>query len=322
MSPLPDVKVGNHEPLYNIGVVSRMTGVSMATLRAWERRYDFPESERTAGGHRLYSEHDVLRLRWVKDRIEEGMQTAQAINALRHQESTGHLLQVTPGYSQSDDLSIVPPSDHLHIFNKRLVEALIRRDLAAADIVLADSLAASSPDDMILDVIGPSIAHFGDAWLNGQVSVATEHLATNYLRQRLLMWMMSGPPPRAKNPIVMACGPNEWHEGSLLILGALLRRRGWPVAYLGQAVPLQELAGFVRELTPPMVILVAMTEGVAAEILNWPQYLPEAAQSGRPVIGYGGRVFALQPEWRLRMTGYYLGSDFREGLASIELLLS
>ena len=39
--PLPNVRVGNAEALYNIGVVSRMTGISMATLRAWERRYDF-----------------------------------------------------------------------------------------------------------------------------------------------------------------------------------------------------------------------------------------------------------------------------------------
>src|SRR5512136_3126567 len=94
MTPLPDVSVGSEEPLYNIGVVARMTGVSMATLRAWERRYRFPESERTAGGHRLYSEKDVLRLRWVKDRIDEGMQTAQAINALRHQEQNGNLTLV------------------------------------------------------------------------------------------------------------------------------------------------------------------------------------------------------------------------------------
>ena len=322
MSPLPDVKVGNHEPLYNIGVVSRMTGVSMATLRAWERRYDFPESERTAGGHRLYSERDVMRLHWVKERIEEGMQTAQAINALRHQETTGHLLQVTPDYSVEETQRQSPPADHLQMYQQRLVDALMRRDLMAADMVLGDALASSSPEDMILDVIGPSIAHFGDAWMSGQVSVAIEHMATNYLRQRLLMWMMSGPPPRAKTPIVLACGPNEWHEGSLLILGALLRRQGWPIAYLGQAVPLQELASFARELNPPLLILVAMGESVANELLNWPQYLPEAAQTGRPIVGYGGRIYAMQPEWRMRMPGYYLGSDFREGLSTIERLLA
>src|SRR4030066_781040 len=94
MSPLPDVIIGSTEPLYNIGVVARMTGVSMATLRAWERRYKFPESERTAGGHRIYSEKDVMRLRCVKERIDEGMQTAQAINALRYQEQTGKLTLV------------------------------------------------------------------------------------------------------------------------------------------------------------------------------------------------------------------------------------
>jgi len=298
-----------------------MTGVSMATLRAWERRYDFPESERTAGGHRLYSERDVMRLHWVKDRIGEGMQTAQAINALRHQETTGHLLQVATDYQIEEATYQSQPADHLQMYQQNLVDVLMRRDLMGADMVLGDALASSSPEKLILDVIGPSIAHFGDAWISGQASIATEHMATNYLRQRLLMWMMSGPPPRAKSPIVMACGPNEWHEGSLLILGALLRRRGWPIAYLGQAVPMQELANFVRDLNPPMVILVAMLENVANELLNWPQYLPEAAQSGRPVVGYGGRIYALQPEWRLRMPGFYLGNDFREGLATIERLL-
>ena len=84
--PIPEIETGSDEPLYNIGVVSRMTGISMATLRAWERRYDFPSARRTMGGHRLYSEKDIMQLRWVRDRIEEGMQTAQSINALRHQE--------------------------------------------------------------------------------------------------------------------------------------------------------------------------------------------------------------------------------------------
>jgi DNA-binding transcriptional MerR regulator len=53
MKPLPDIHQGSDEPLYNIGVVTRMTGISMATLRAWERRYEFPQAQRTSGGHRL-----------------------------------------------------------------------------------------------------------------------------------------------------------------------------------------------------------------------------------------------------------------------------
>jgi DNA-binding transcriptional MerR regulator len=300
-----------------------MTGVSMATLRAWERRYSFPESKRTAGGHRLYSESDVLRLRWVKERINEGMQTAQAVNALRHQEDLGKLVmaeQVAPK-SEKDLGHLKDVGSLLKIYEEQLFQTLIHRDLLSADNILGEALAASSPESLILEVIGPAFTRIGDAWEDGKISVATEHLATNYLRQRLLMWMMSGPPPRSIYPIVLACAPNEWHEGSLLILGALLRRRRWPVAYLGQAVPLQDLAGFVRDLKPSMVILIAMTADPASELVEWPQYIPELAQAGKPTVGYGGRIFIIEPKWRLRMAGNYLGDTLVEGIEMIEKLL-
>ena len=84
------------EPIYNIGVVSRMTGIPVATLRVWERRYKFPKSSRTAGGHRLYSERELLRLRWVKSTIDQGMQTSQAIRALRSREREGRIPELAP----------------------------------------------------------------------------------------------------------------------------------------------------------------------------------------------------------------------------------
>lgn len=319
MSPLPEVAVGSAEPLYNIGAVARMTGVSMVTLRAWERRYQFPDSERTAGGHRLYSERDVIRLRWVKERIDEGMQTAQAISALRHQENTGHLAMAAQPSQEHEEKTL--PTPHLQTIEHQLTQALMQRDLINADHLLGEALAFFPADDLIVDVIAPTLAHIGSAWESGEISIATEHLATNYLRQRLSMWMISSPPPKAVSPILLACAPNEWHEGSLLILGALLRRRRWPVVYLGQAEPLQDLAHFVRQVRPSLVVLVAMSENSAAELSDWPRYLPETIQSGQPIVGYGGRIFALQPQQRLRMAGIYLGDTFREGLATIERLL-
>lgn len=320
MASLLEVESASITPLYNIGVVSRITNLSMATLRAWERRYDFPTSERTAGGHRLYSERDILRLRWVKSRIEEGMQTAQAIHALQHQEQTGQII-LTESVAVDHGISYNQPSIHLNFVQEKLVNALINKDLQTADIILGDALAVASPDEIILDVVGPAISKIGDAWEVGQINISTEHLATNYLRQRLLMWMLSGPPTRPMNPILMACGPDEWHEGSLLVLGALLRRRRWPVAYLGQSVPLDDLAEFVRSVKPSLLILVAMTEESVQKLVEWPKYMPEVDESGRPIVGFGGRIFSLHPEWRLKMKGLFLGSSFREGLETIERLL-
>jgi hypothetical protein len=202
-----------------------------------------------------------------------------------------------------------------------LYEWLKRRDLHHADNVLGEALTLYSPEELILDVIRPVFAAIGEGWEKGEISVATEHLATNHLRQRLLLWMLNGPPPRPVKPIVLACAPNEWHEGSLLILGALLRRRRWPVAYLGQAVPLADLSHFVLDFTPALVVLVAMTEQPAKALFEWPVYLPEVAKQGRPIIGYGGLVYRQQPDFRQRTAGVYLGDTLEEGVKNIERLL-
>ena len=122
-------------------------------------------------------------------------------------------------------------------------------------------------------------------------------------------------------PILLACAPDEWHEGSLLVLGALLRRQRWPVANLGQAVPLDDLGSVIEDLNPPLVIVVAMTPETATGLAHWPDVLPGIAQTGKPVIGYGGRVFTQQPKWRTRVAGHFLGDTYSEGLANIERLL-
>ena len=44
---------------YRIRAVAELTGVSTATLRAWERRYGVPTPSRTASAYRLYGDEDV-----------------------------------------------------------------------------------------------------------------------------------------------------------------------------------------------------------------------------------------------------------------------
>jgi MerR family transcriptional regulator, light-induced transcriptional regulator len=296
--------------------VARMTGISIATLRAWERRYGFPKSGRSGGGHRLYSEQDVMRLRWVKAQIDQGLQTAQAVRALRYEESA----QADHASSSAVAEPRRDPANTAWV-RERLTQALIRHDTYGADQVLGEALPILYPEGLILDVIGPAMAAIGDAWEREEIGVATEHLATHYLRQRLLMWMVSGPPSYAMQPIVLACAPDELHEGGLLMLGALLRRRRWPIVYLGQAMPLPDLAAIAREMAPSLVCLAATSEQTATALAQWPQWLPEAAQTGKPLICYAGNIFSLHPEWRTRVPGTFLGATISEGLETIERLL-
>jgi DNA-binding transcriptional MerR regulator len=55
-----------------IGEVARQTGMTVPTLRAWERRYGLLVPVRTAGGHRRYSDEDVRRVLAVIELVRRG----------------------------------------------------------------------------------------------------------------------------------------------------------------------------------------------------------------------------------------------------------
>ena len=304
------------EAIFNIGAVTRMTGIPIATLHAWERRYGFPHSSgRTPGGHRLYSGKDIAVLRSVKEQIEQGMTARQAVLVVQKMDLEGRLPTGQPGESQRrTDQPPTSPAGYM-----QLVKALFQHDLARADQLMAEMLAFSSPEEITLNIIGPLLAEFGEAWEQGRITVPDEHLASNYLRQRLLMWLVSGPPPRKTNPIVLACAPGEWHEGSLLMLGVLLRRRGWPVAYLGQNLPFSDLATFVEQIQPQALVLVGMLEETARSLAEWPKWIRQV--EGKPLVTFAGRAFVIHPELIDQMSGIYLGDRVQTGLERMEALL-
>lgn len=309
------------EPLYNIGAVERLTGIPVATLRVWERRYGFPSASRSEGGHRIYSAREVERLRWVKARIDEGMRAGAAVHALEVAEEQGQI-----GPLPSADLLPASPSapragSGLEAFHRRLTDALLVHDTDAANRVLGEALSVFPVESLILDVVRPTMVDIGQGWVEGEVSVATEHLATQFVRDRLLLWMHAGGELRSVRPTVMASAPGDWHDLGLLMLAVLVRRRGWPIAYLGPSVPLEDLASFVASARPALVVLSAMSEEGAEAIADWPDFLPEAAEQGRPRICFGGRVFSRDPAWQERVPGEFLGGTLDEASARIEQLL-
>lgn len=64
--------------LLRIGELSRRVGVSDHVLRAWENRYGLLSPVRSAGGFRLYSEHDERRVRRMQAELAKGLSAAQA----------------------------------------------------------------------------------------------------------------------------------------------------------------------------------------------------------------------------------------------------
>ena len=64
------MKSREQEPCYVISIAARMVGVHAQTLRYYERA-GIIEPSRSQGNQRLYSDHDIERLRQIKTLVDD-----------------------------------------------------------------------------------------------------------------------------------------------------------------------------------------------------------------------------------------------------------
>ena len=69
---LPKVARQKTTPIYNIGAVSKLTGLPVWTLR-WIEKRELLRPQRTEGNQRLFSDEDVELLQQIRDLMEEGV---------------------------------------------------------------------------------------------------------------------------------------------------------------------------------------------------------------------------------------------------------
>ena len=62
----------NSKSYYSIGTVSRLTSITVHTLRVWEQRYHAIEATRSLSGRRQYTSYDVDRLLSLKYLVDRG----------------------------------------------------------------------------------------------------------------------------------------------------------------------------------------------------------------------------------------------------------
>jgi DNA-binding transcriptional MerR regulator len=77
-----------------------MVGLPVATIRTWEDRYELVVPDRSAGGHRLYSRQQVEQLRFITDRMAEGLTAADAHRLLAEVIEHGLPVSAPPGRGQ------------------------------------------------------------------------------------------------------------------------------------------------------------------------------------------------------------------------------
>ncbi len=309
------------EPFFNLKAVIKQTGLKPDTLRAWERRYGLPVPERSAGGHRLYSQRDISIIKWLMARQREGLSIKRAVQMWRQIEEEGRdpLRSPTPLAAQpAPPLATQIADGTVADLRQAWIDACLAYDERAAEQVLAQAFALYPPEVVCLDLLQKAVATIGEGWYEGQVTVQQEHFCSSLAMRRVEALVMAAPPPTQAGRVLVACPPEEYHVFGLLLLTLLLRRRGWEVVYLGANVPVERLETTVAAIHPHLVILAAQQLHSAATLLQ----AAELLEREEVPLAYGGLVFNLVPEIRQRIPGHFLGEQLATAPQIVESLLT
>jgi len=233
--------------------------VPPATLRAWEQRYAVLRPQRSAGGLRLFSEEDELRIRSMRAHMREGLSAAEAAGAALAGEApaSSRALPVAGGAGSAGSASGASGASELDAGARLLSDALARLDRDAARQALDRLLAGFSFETVAREVLLPYLVDVGARWRGGEATIAEEHLATHVLRARMLALgggVVTDSGPRA----VLACPPGERHDIALVILSVALERRGWRITLLGTDTPIASVAQ-AAEVTDADCVVIAAT---------------------------------------------------------------
>jgi methanogenic corrinoid protein MtbC1 len=312
-------------PIYNIKAVARLTGVAADTLRRWESRYGIMHPQRTPSGYRMYSQHDVDTIRWLKERVEEGLSISRACELLR-QEGDGALDQALPP-PVAGPVPAPPPgigSRPLNALVAELIEAYRLADETAANKILNDALALYSLEQVINDLIFPSLVEVGERWMRADFSVAQEHFASALVRSRLANLFHSSPYYAAGPLILVACAPGELHEIGAQVLALFLRRSGYRVVYLGQNVPQESMISMIRTLRPALICCSASRSETAAHLRHLAEaiHLMRAESGWAALLAFGGAIFYQHPDLAAKMGAAYLGPDASTAVQHVSTLLN
>jgi DNA-binding transcriptional MerR regulator len=112
--------------LYSIGVVSRMVGVPVSTLRTWEERYGLVIAVRSSGGQRRYTRIQLAQLSFVSEQIDQGFSPGDAHRVLAERIDRGtELVDASVAEEQTGILILIAERDR---FAASLEDYLLRTE--------------------------------------------------------------------------------------------------------------------------------------------------------------------------------------------------
>jgi DNA-binding transcriptional MerR regulator len=214
---------------YTIKDLEQISGIKAHTIRIWEQRYQFLQPQRTETNIRSYSGEELKVILNVSLLNKYGFKIS-------------HIDKMSAAEMEEKILGL----NQLDAEKERVVNALIK-DMVSLDMLsferqLDNYIANKGIEKTITEIIFSFLERVGVLWITNHINPAQEHLASNLIRQKIILGIEKLPKMNPSGKLVVLFMPEgEYHEIGLLFVHFLLKYKGYNVDYLGTNVPLVDL---------------------------------------------------------------------------------
>jgi DNA-binding transcriptional MerR regulator/predicted component of type VI protein secretion system len=270
---------------YSIKAVAVATGLSVETLRAWERRYGIVEPRRDQSGHRVYTGGDVARLRRLRETTDRGHPIGKIahlsdaeLNSLLAERSEDH-----PQAAAAQALSV------------RILAAIAKYDLEECDQAIAMAFALLPVGDVVTEVLSPVLREVGERWHRGEFTIGQERLVSSSVRRQISGLLNTYNNMARGAPVVFATITGEPHELGILMFAAIAASRKLRTCYLGAELPPEEISNFANRVNAAAVaISMVLPENLENGLHNLAILRAGLAESTEIWVG-GAASFYVDP---------------------------
>lgn len=264
--------------MYPIQIVAKQTGLTPATLRAWEKRYAGIMPDRKENGRRLYTEELLTKLKLLARLVREGYRIGDIA-----------YLQIEELSRLERELSTAPPLSHGSDLEEELnaaSAAVLRMDLPELNRLL--EVAASSRGQLELadKVVFPLISR-----VESQESALPVHRSLLYTS--LLSFLHGQLPPLQDVPEerMIAVAVPRGSEGMVGAVASMVHvvASGWYPLLLGEDLVAADIAMALLDSRAKALLLSIVTEELHRELRGELGSVSERLVWSIPLL-FGGKM--------------------------------
>ncbi|MDY7094007.1 MAG: MerR family transcriptional regulator [Acidobacteriota bacterium] len=241
--------------LHPIGIVSRRTGLKPDLIRAWERRYEAIQPQRTEGRHRLYAEEDIERLKILGRLTEAGHSIGRIAHLddeqLRELAVEEELPLPHPASNGQGPSATRTPKHHL----EQCMKAIENLDGTGLEFQLERAAVDLSRIKLTEELLVPLMQAIGERWRRGELRPMHEHLATAAVRSFIGSLHSAYRVPSGAPRLIVTTPAGQLHELGALVAACAAAAEGWQVTYLGPDLPCEEIVAAAHQRRARGVLL-------------------------------------------------------------------